>query len=167
MGYRILRLIIQAASHVLRSNAKSMNKLSQRSEKHLSTCHKDLRLVVRDSLEIIDFSVLEGHRGARDQNEYFQKGLSKVRWPDSLHNEYPSEAIHLAPYPVLWPRGVKDPTEKMKRYARFYYLAGIVITVGHRLGIQVKFGGDWNRNHRFDDQTFDDLMHYELVKKPS
>ena len=31
------------------------------------------------------------------------------------------------------------------------------------MNIKLRWGGDWNDNKDFSDQTFDDLVHFELV----
>lgn len=77
----------------------------------LATCDPELRHLVRalaadidarPGLYVHDITVLCGHRGKADQEAAFARGASKVHWPMSKHNSYPSLAVDLAPYPVDW-----------------------------------------------------------------
>ncbi|MEK0326902.1 MAG: hypothetical protein QQN63_14490, partial [Nitrosopumilus sp.] len=101
---------------------------------------------------IADISLLQGARGEEEQNEYFAKGTSKVRWPNSKHNSYPSMAVDIAPYPIDW-----DDRE------RFVYLAGIIKGIAATKDIAIRWGGDFNMNNDLHDQSFHDLPHFELI----
>ncbi len=37
-----------------------------------------------------------------------------------------------------------------------------MLAAAHDLGIELRWGGDWDRDAEFDDQTFNDLPHFEL-----
>jgi len=88
----------------------------------------------------------------------FQKGLSKVEWPNGKHNTTPSMAADIAPYPIDW-----------EDSGRFYFFAGYVSCVAVKLFAEgkithrVRWGGDWDSDRHMDDQSFDDLVHFELV----
>jgi peptidoglycan L-alanyl-D-glutamate endopeptidase CwlK len=129
-----------------------VNKFSERSKKNLSECHPDLQAVAVEAIKIIDFAVLEGHRPREEQEKAFHKGLSKVQWPESNHNKKPSEAMDIAPYPIDW-----------NNKERFYYLAGIIMGIAHAKGIELRYGGDWDRDGDITDQNFMDLVHFERV----
>ncbi len=129
-----------------------MPQLSKRSLGHLRTCHSDLRDVAMAVIKIFDFAVIEGHRGEDAQNEAYEKGLSKLRFPQSGHNKTPSEAVHFIPYPIDW-----EDRERMT------FLAGHVLQAAHDLGVQMRWGGDWDRDSEVKDNKFDDLTHYELT----
>jgi len=103
----------------------------------------------------MDFSVLEGHRDKETQNRYYEKGTSKIKWPDGKHNKLPSRAMDLAPYPIDW-------SNRPKAIARFYLLAGVILAVADELGIGLRWGGDWDGDWDLFDQEFDDLGHFEL-----
>ena len=40
--------------------------------------------------------------------------------------------------------------------------AGYVQGVAEQLGIKIRWGGDWDSDFDFKDQTFNDLVHFEL-----
>ena len=135
--------------------AKSRTVSLALSNRRLSGCHLDLQLVFNRVKRRFDCRVLEAGRGEIKQNKYYYAGKSKVRYPNSKHNARPSEAVHVVPHPFPgW-----------KNIVAFYFFAGYVIRVAEELGIEIRWGGDWNRNKIMNDQTFMDLIHFEVVKK--
>jgi len=136
-----------------------MANYGKKSRSNLDTCHIDLQVLFETVLPEFDHSVLCGHRGEEDQNKFFDEGKSKVRYPDGKHNKTPSEAIDAAPYPIDW-----------KNRERFIAFGCYVLGVADQLlrdGImshRVRWGGDWNHSSRdLTPQTFDDLVHFELI----
>ena len=128
-----------------------MPKYSSSSIVNLMSADKRLQAVMREVIKHYDCTILQGHRGQAQQDEYYFKGLSKLRWPDSKHNIYPSLAIDVAPYPLDW-----ADTEA------FYYMAGVIICIASTLGITLRWGGNWDGDSDFHDQTFMDLVHFEI-----
>ena len=126
--------------------------LSFISRARLETCDPRLQVLFNEVLKCFDFSVLEGYRGRKSQNEKYRQGLSKVEWPDGKHNKVPSEAIDAVPYPICW-----------EDRERFHFFAGLVLGIAFSLGINLRWGGDWDRDTEVRDNEFDDLVHYELV----
>ena len=135
-----------------------MPSFSARSNARLNTCDQGLQALFRAVVKDIDCTVLEGHRGEQAQNEYFKSGASKVQWPDGKHNTYPSRAVDVSPYPI--PENWGDHPDP-KVISRFYYFAGYVLATAKALDIKIRWGGDWDGDHQFRDQTFDDLVHFE------
>ena len=131
---------------------KQKYSFSRRSKKKLREAHPLLQEIFHEVIKIIDCSVLEGHRGKDAQNRIFERGESKLRWPRSKHNKTPSLAVDVVPYPIDW-----NDRES------FLFFAGIVKGVAHSKGIKIRWGGDWNSNNNFKDQSFHDLPHFELV----
>jgi hypothetical protein len=68
----------------------------------------------------------------------------------------PAEAVDAAPYPIDW-----------KDRERFSYFAGVVLGIAQSQGLQLTWGGDWDRDWQLRDNTFDDLLHFELPREPS
>jgi len=136
-----------------------MPKYSKKSLERLNTCHPDLREIFNRVIKIIDCSIIHGYRGEEEQNDAFFKGDSKLKFPLSTHNSNPSMGIDVAPYPIDW-----------SNTNRFRYFAGIVIGVSETLlhnGLishKVRWGGDWDMDHNMSDQSFNDLVHFELRK---
>jgi peptidoglycan LD-endopeptidase CwlK len=129
---------------------------SARSRDQLATCDQRLQVILNEAIKLVDFSVIEGHRGEEAQNKAFDKGLSKVRWPNGKHNSFPSRAVDIAPYPIDW-------SERAAALARFAFISGVIHTIAARLGIAIRFGWDWNRNLDPRDESFLDWPHVELV----
>lgn len=118
----------------------------------LRTVHPDLQLLFTTVRKTYPLQILEGYRNAAKQEEVYRKGWSKLRWPRSKHNTKPSLAIDVAPLPVNF-----EDKEK------FYHFAGYVKSTADSLKIPVRWGGDWDSDGDFKDQTFMDLVHWELV----
>lgn len=120
------------------------------SVKRLATCDARLQMIANAAIKRIDFTVLCGHRGEQEQNDAFERGTSKLKFPHSKHNKKPSRAMDLAPYPINW-----DDLD------RFKALAMIVLDEATKLGVKIRWGGDFNRNGLPDDK-FKDLPHFEI-----
>lgn len=129
-----------------------MPKFGRKSLDILATCHPDLQLVCNEAIKLYDFTVLEGYRPKDKQDKAVEEGRSKTPWPISKHNTMPSRAVDIAPYPVNW----NNPE-------RFFFLAGIMLGISAKLGKRLRWGGDFNMNGDFDDQSFKDLPHFELI----
>ena len=132
-----------------------MASFSSRSREALATCDPRLQRIAEKAIEMVDFTVLEGHRGQEAQDAAYAKGLSKVRWPRGNHNKLPSRAFDFAPFPIDW-------SNKATALARFAFVAGVMHRIAHELGIRIRFGWDWNRNLDPRDETFLDWPHVEL-----
>ena len=107
-----------------------MPKFSVASLTNLETCHNDLIRLFMRVIEGWDCAVICGHRGEAAQNEAFAKGTSKLRWPDSLHNQLPSLAVDVVPTditPLDW-----EDIEHFKRFRSF------VLGVALGMGIEIE-----------------------------
>lgn len=121
--------------------------------KQLETCDQRLQRLFLDVVQYWDCTVLEGKRSEAQQQINVAKGVSKTL--DSKHVYplgAPSLAVDVAPYPVKW-----------NDRERFYAFAGFVIGTARKLGLTVRWGGDWDSDREFHDQTFMDLPHYEIT----
>lgn len=139
-----------------------MPEFSARSEERLRSCDPLLQALFHTVVVGQDCTILEGHRGRDRQNRLVAEGQSKTNWPHSKHNDYPSRAVDVAPYPIDWADS-GSAEQRQKALARFYFFAGYVRAVADELGIGVRWGGDWDGDGMFDDQAFDDLVHFELI----
>lgn len=132
----------------------------------------DIRLVdpIKAVSNKIAVVVIEGHRGKEAQTKAFLEGKSKLPWPKGKHNKKPSLAVDLAPDSIAgdiekinWDINPKTPEGRANR-ARFYYLAGFLLATAESFGTKLRWGGDWDSDTFFDDQTFDDLVHFEIAE---
>ena len=129
-----------------------MPNFGKTSTERLATCHPKLQELFNEVVKGYDCSILQGIRGKDEQNEFYRTGRSKVQYPNSKHNPSPSLAVDVAPYPIDW-----------NNTNRFYHFAGYVNGVAAQLGLEIRWGGDWDSDKNFSDQTFNDLPHFELV----
>jgi len=120
-----------------------MSQWSLTSARRLETCHEDLIIGFDEVLQVRDCSVLYGFRNERDQNMLFDRGFSRVMWPNSRHNIKRSEGIDVMPYPVDY-----------NDINGMYHFAGIVKGVFYELGIDIEWGGEF--------KGFFDGAHYQL-----
>ncbi len=130
-----------------------MPQFSQKSLDKLATCDPRLQKVMNEVIKHVDCVILEGHRGEETQNEYFEQGKSKTRFPDSKHNKLPSQAIDAVPYPIDWADG-----ERIRAFA--FFVKGVASV----LGVRLRLGADWDGDFTNKDQTFNDLPHIELAE---
>ena len=123
-----------------------MPRFSTKSKSKLHSCDERLINLFNKVVKHFDCMVLEGHRGEEKQNAAYDKGNSKVRYPNGKHNQSPSVAVDVAPYPIDW-------TDR----DRFHYFGGYVLGVAKQMGLTIRWGGDWNMDTKTKDNKFDDF----------
>jgi len=109
-------------------------------------------------VERYDIAVICGHRGEKEQREAYDNHKSQLNWPRSKHNEYPSKAVDVAPYPIDW-----------NDNSAFALMAGWILCTADKLlsegkiSHKLRWGGDFNGNRRVIDGRFIDMPHFELI----
>lgn len=140
-------------------------KFSSRSLKCLEQVHPLLANGCHTAIAIstVDFGIICGHRTREEQDDAYARGLSKLQFPASKHNQLPSLAVDFIPWPVDW-----------KDSLAFARIAGL-IAAGVEIAkienpykedwqkLTTRWGGDWDRDGSTRDQSFMDLGHIELV----
>jgi peptidoglycan L-alanyl-D-glutamate endopeptidase CwlK len=122
--------------------------------------HNGLHPILQDVADYIlqniaDITLLSGHRTERQQNHLFTMGRSRLQYPKSKHNRFPSEALDFQPYPY--------PDQEPELWAGLALVAGAAIAYAEQKhGVKLRWGGDWNQNGSVVDNGFDDLFHLEL-----
>jgi len=129
-----------------------MAQFSEFSKNNLKNAHPKLRKVFNEVIKNYDCRVLCSIRDESTQNRLYNEGKSKLMFPDSKHNAEPSLAVDVVPYPIDW-----------NDINRFMYFGGYVKGVAHSMGIAIRWGGDWDSDNEFTDQTFMDYPHFELI----
>jgi hypothetical protein len=126
-------------------------------------------LLFEDVITSYNCSIEAGARSVEDELAAISSGHSKLTDPwKSKHVVGPQRplalAIDAAPFPVVWPDAKTMP---IARYAhavgRFYHFASFVQQRAIALDIKIRWGGDWDVDLDFFEQTFDDLDHFELA----
>lgn len=129
-----------------------MYRYSKTSQKRLDSCHPELRRLFESLIEDYDVSIICGHRTKEEQDSAVSSGNSKTKYPNSKHNSFPSLGIDAALYPINW-----------NDHGRHYMFVGIVRERAKKLGIPIRCGADWDSDFSTNDQTFNDLVHFEYA----
>ena len=124
-----------------------MYKFGKRSRERLKGVDAKLVNVLNELIKMMDVTIIEGLRSAERQKELLAKGATKVKY--SKHME--GKAVDLSPYPIDW-----------ENRDGFYYMGGMIRGIAKQMGINIRFGGDWDSDGDTKDNSFDDLVHIEL-----
>lgn len=111
-----------------------------------STLHPDLQKLVDEVSKTVNCSLICGYRNKADQDKAFASGNSKLQWPKSRHNTWPSEAVDIVPWPVDW-----------KDIKAFKAMAVKIKEAAEQVGVDIEWGGDWDK--------FKDYPHWQLKKQ--
>lgn len=130
-----------------------MPQFGPESMRQLSTCHIKLQQVFHEVIKHVDCAVLEGFRDQATQDKYYREGKSNKRWPTGEHNQQPSRAVDVMVYPIDW----KEPLRQC-------LFAGYVLGTAAGMGIQLRWGGDWDGDYNLREHTLFDTPHFELVE---
>lgn len=126
-----------------------MPSFSKRSAERLATCHPSLQKVFNEVIKTNDCTIICGARTLAEQQAAFKGGFSKLdgikkKSKHQISKEQPlSLAVDALPYPIDW--------NDKKGHDEF---AKIVKAVANRLGVKIKWGGDF--------KNFRDAPHWEL-----
>lgn len=135
-----------------------MAKFGRRSTENLASCDVRLQKLFNEVVKHYDCSVVCGHRGEAEQNLAFAKGNSKLKFPRSKHNSFPSKAADVAPY-------YANSEDKIpwNDVSKFILFGGFVLGMAKSMGIDIRWGGDWDHDWEMKDHSFLDYSHFELV----
>lgn len=142
-----------------------MFKFSVTSRQRLETCHPDLIKIFETAIKMsdVDFGIAEGFRDVERQMKLFKEGKSKI---DGIHrkgkhNYNPSHAVDIYAY---YENKAQWDSEHL------CYISGIIKAVSellykeNKISHQIRWGGNWDRDGIIlKDQSFDDLVHFELI----
>tara|TARA_R100000084_G_scaffold104675_1_gene61492 strand:- start:34 stop:468 length:435 start_codon:yes stop_codon:yes gene_type:complete len=140
-------------------------KLGKRSMKRLEGVDPRLVSVLQKVVKYYDITVIEGLRTQERQNELLKVGKSKTKFGKHVLGK----AVDIAPY--------NFQTKKIDWENRddWHYLGGFVLGVAAMMGVNLRWGGDWSSPsldkkvmmgkevRTTSDNSFDDLLHYEIV----
>ena len=144
-----------------------MPTFGKRSLENLALVDHRLIEIARRVIPYKDFSVLSGFRGKAEQEDCLKDGRSTKPWPESTHNfnalgriSPPSCGVDVAPY------FKERPHIRWEDKNEFILLAGRFQQAADHLGYEIRWGGNWDQDDdALDDQTFQDLGHFEIVGK--
>tara|TARA_Y100001973_G_C5134274_1_gene299459 strand:- start:513 stop:896 length:384 start_codon:yes stop_codon:yes gene_type:complete len=124
-----------------------MPSFSSKSLARLNSTDERLVRVFTEVVKHFDCTILEGKRTVDRQKMLVQQGKSKTM--NSKHLK--GKAVDVAPYPIDW-----------NDRERFTYFAGYVMGIAAKMGVKLRWGGDWDRDTQVKDNNFDDLPHFEI-----
>ena len=124
-----------------------MPRFGKRSKQRLKGVDAKLVNVLNELVKIMDVTIIEGLRSQERQDELVAKGASKTKYSKHIQGK----AVDVAPYPIDW-----------KDRDRFHYMGGMVRGIGQQLGVNIRWGGDWDSDGETKDNSFDDLVHVEI-----
>lgn len=104
-----------------------------RSLLNLQTCCWDLQCLAQEAIKIIDFTVICGFRDKKNQTAAFNCGASEREWPNSFHNQFPSEAFDFLPHPFT----------SWKNTNSFIKVVDGIKIAADKLDIEIECGADW------------------------
>jgi len=131
-----------------------MPRFGKRSKERLKGVDAKLQNVLNEVVKYFDITIIEGLRSQERQNELVAQGKSKTKFGKHVEGK----AVDIAPYPIDW-----------KARDDFHYLGGFVLGMAASMGIEIRWGGDWNASSLFKgqrttkDNNFDDLVHFEIL----
>lgn len=152
--------------------------LGTTSRANLQGVHPDLVRVVERAIQITDqdFAVTDGTRTIAEQRENVRKGVSKTMASKHIvQADGFGRAVDLTPWVNGKPRWEWPP---------IYHIAAAVRKAAAELGVELVWGGAWNRHlstiegdwrafehaesvYRAQGHSFVDGPHYELAARPS
>ncbi len=125
-----------------------MPRFGKKSRERLKGVDSSLVNVLNEAVKLMDITVIEGLRSQARQDRLLASGATKVKYSKHLEGK----AVDVAPYPIDW--SDRD---------RFHYMGGMIRGIGQQMGINIRFGADWDSDGETKDNNFDDLVHIELV----
>ena len=119
-------------------------RFGKRSRRRLGTCDVRLQRLFVRVVSKVDCTILCGHRDQEAQDQAVREERSRTPWPTSNHNDMPSRAVDVVPYPIDW-----EDLDRMREFGTF------VEGVAYGMGISIRWGGRWTR--------LVDMPHWEIV----
>lgn len=128
--------------------------LTDRDVLRLDGVHADLVRVVRIASEMTPLMVIEGLRTRERQAELYAIGRTKpghpVTW--TMHSRHcDGMAVDVGPVPLDW-----------KDRKAFLAVAGAMFAAAQRVGVTLRWGGDWDGDGVYGERGESDLPHFEL-----
>ena len=130
-----------------------MPRLGKRSRERLKGVDPKIVNVLNEVWKYFDITVVEGLRSQKRQNQLVAEGKSKTKFGKHVQGK----AVDICPYPIDW--DARDD---------FHYLGGFVLGVAAKMGVNIRWGGDWSSSslakeqRTTKDNSFDDLVHFEI-----
>jgi peptidoglycan LD-endopeptidase CwlK len=128
------------------------------SVRELATCHPLLQQLAQEVIKFTDCRCHQGARTIEQQRLNLAKGVSWTM--NSKHIPGPdgfAHAFDLSYWPMDW---TDDSARAIQKH---YWFAGVVLGIAFRMGIPLRWGGDWDSDRDLAEEKRPDLVHFELV----
>lgn len=143
---------------------------TKQEEEMINKLHPDLRLIIITAAFFISIRIAKSTiRTEQEQAEFVKKGLSKTMESYHLPRTFPefgNKAFVCAFDGLpLFEGGKIDYND----VGAFCYFAGFIMATADflfregKITHKLRWGGDWNKNHRTNDERFKDLGHFEMI----
>ena len=152
------------------------------SQQKLNTCHPDLITLFQEVVKGFDNTIIYGERTPTEQFELYKQGRKQdangkwivvdkskvVTYKDgtinkSEHNYSPSHAVDAAPYYTTEPHIRWKDTRRMDHFAGFVRGVAFRLKAEGKITHNIRWGGDWDNDTEVKDETFMDLVHFEII----
>ena len=130
---------------------------SKSSKNKLETCDPELQTLFNYVIKFFDFTVICGTRGREEQDHAFQNGFSTVQYPNSKHNENPSQAVDVVPWPIQW-----NNTDRMRYFIGFVKGVAQMLKDYGSMEVEITTGIDWDNDTILKDQRLKDCPHFQI-----
>lgn len=145
---------------------------SKKSLNNLNSCHIDIQIIFKEVIKYFDNTILYGHRTPDEQYKLYQQGRTIegdiVTYKDgvtnlSKHNYYPSLAVDAIPYFKNKPNIRWNDNETLYYFSGFVFgIASLLYDEG-KIKHKLRTGVDWDNDNNVNDESFIDLVHFELI----
>jgi len=135
-----------------------MPKFSNSSQAKLATCNPELQMIFNYVIRYFDCTIICGYRDKEAQDKAFNDGFSKVKFPNSKHNQHPSNAVDVVPYPIEW-----ENVDRMRYFIGFVKGVAKMLLKYGQIDHELKTGIDWDNDFVLKDQRWNDFPHFELI----
>lgn len=129
-----------------------MPRFSRSGQAKLAQLDHEFAQLLYEVVREFDCSIIWTHRNEQQQNDANELGFSKLRWPKSKHNQLPSRAVDVVPYPGGY----------QASYEQFFEMATYILAEACKRGLYVRWGGHW-KNYNGYGMYDRDWAHFELV----
>ena len=132
--------------------------LSNTSKQRLETTNPLIQKIINEALStsMIDFGIPQygGKRTVEEQKALYDDNKSKCDGKVKKSYHQTGNAVDIVAY-------VNGHYTYDTRY--YYMLGHHILSTAKRLGVtNLRWGGDWDKDWDLDDQSFNDLCHFEL-----
>lgn len=132
---------------------------SERSLRVRGEISPGLGSVVDSAIIHVDFSLICGSRDLQQQQRMFYEKKSKF---DGIKLKSKHQVTEEDPLAHAFDF-IPAPFTHWHDRPIFTHYAGFFLGIGWEKGVELRWGGDWDSDFRWTDQTFHDLPHIEEI----